>query len=41
MPNDCPYFGKPHFNFGDDEEEVEMKINKTNDDENIIVVDPP
>lgn len=27
MPNDCPYCGKPHFNFGDDEEGVEMWIN--------------
>lgn len=26
MPNDCPYCGKPHFNFGDDEEGVEMWI---------------
>lgn len=26
MPSDCPYCGKPHFNFGDDEEGVEMWI---------------
>jgi hypothetical protein len=28
MSNDCPYCGKPHFNFGDDEEGVEMWINE-------------
>ena len=41
MPNDCPYCGKPHFNFGDDEEGVEMWINEPNDGEHVIVVDPP
>ena len=30
MPSDCPYCGKPHFNFGDDEEGVEMWINEPN-----------
>jgi hypothetical protein len=37
MPNDCPYCGKPHFNFGDDEEGVEMWINEPNDGEHVIV----
>lgn len=41
MPSDCPYCGKPHFNFGDDEEGVEMWINEPNDGEHVIVVDPP
>lgn len=41
MPNDCPYCGKPHFNFGDDEEGVEMWINEPNDGEYVIVADPP
>lgn len=41
MSNDCPYCGKPHFNFGDDEEGVEMWINEPNDGEHVIVVDPP
>lgn len=35
MPNDCPYCGKPHFNFGDDEEGVEMWINEPNDGEHV------
>lgn len=41
MPSDCPYCGKPHFNFGDDEEGVEMWINEPNDGEYVIVADPP
>ena len=41
MPNDCPYCGKRHLNFGDDEEEVEMWIQKTRDGEHVIAVDPP
>lgn len=41
MPSDCPYCGKPHFNFGDDEDGVEMWINETNDGDHVIVVDPP
>ena len=30
MTSYCPYCGKPHFNFGDDEEGVEMWINEPN-----------
>lgn len=41
MPSDCPYCGKPHFNFGDDEEGVEMWTNEPNDGEYVIVADPP
>lgn len=37
MPSDCPYCGKPHFNFGDDEEGVEMWINEPNDGEYVRV----
>ena len=37
MPSDCPYCGKPHFNFDDDEEGVEMWINEPNDGEYVIV----
>lgn len=28
MPNDCPYCGKPHFNFGDDDDGVKMWIER-------------
>lgn len=41
MPNDCPYCGKPHFNFGDYDEGVEMRIDEMDTGEHIIVVDPP
>lgn len=41
MPNDCPYCGKQHLNFGDDEEGVEMWLDETNDGERVIAVDPP
>lgn len=41
MPNDCPYCGEPYPNFGDDEEGVEMWIQKTRDGEHVIAVDPP
>lgn len=41
MPSDCPYCGKPHFNFGDDEEGVEMWIEKTRDGERVIATDAP
>lgn len=41
MPNDCPYCGKQHFNFGDDEGEVELWIDETLDGERAIAADPP
>ena len=41
MPNDCPYCGKPQLNFCDNEEEVEMWIEKTYDGKHVISVDPP
>lgn len=41
MPNGCVFCGNPHFNFGDDEEGVEMWINEPNDGEYVIVADPP
>lgn len=28
MSNDCPYCGKQHFNFGDDEEGVELRCSR-------------
>lgn len=39
MPNDCPYCGKQHLNFGDDEEGVEMWIEKTYVSEYVIAAD--
>lgn len=41
MPNDCPYCGKQHLNFGDYEEGVELWLDETNDGERVIAVDPP
>lgn len=41
MSNDCPYCNSPRSNFGDDDYGVELWINKTNDGEHVIVVDPP
>lgn len=38
---DCVFCGKPHFNFGDYDEGVEMRIGKMDTGEHIIVVDPP
>lgn len=37
----CVFCGKPHFNFGDDEEGVEMWINEPEYGEHVIVADPP
>lgn len=37
----CVFCGKPHFNFGDHEEGVEIWINEPNDGEYVIVADPP
>lgn len=39
MPNDCPYCGERHLNFGDAEEEVDMWIEKTRNDKHVIAVD--
>lgn len=39
MPSDCPYCGKRHLNFGDDEEDVEMWIQKTRNGEHVIATD--
>lgn len=39
MPNDCPYCGKPQLNFCDNEERVEMWIEKTYDSKHVISVD--
>lgn len=37
MPSDCPYCGKPHFNFGDDEEGVEaLSVLRTADNQKSI-----
>lgn len=41
MPGDCPYCGKPHLNFCDDDEGVELWLDETNDGERVIAVDPP
>lgn len=41
MPNGCVFCGNPHFNFGDYDEGVEMRIGEMDTGENIIVVDPP
>lgn len=38
---DCVFCGNLHFNFGDDEEVVEMWIDEMNDGRRIIAVDPP
>lgn len=38
---DCVFCGKPHFNFGDYDDGVEMRIGKMDTGEHIIVVDPP
>ena len=37
----CVFCGNPHFNFGDDEEGVEMRIGEMDTGEHIIVVDSP
>lgn len=37
----CVFCGKPHSNFGDDEEEVELWIDEMNDGRRVIAVDPP
>lgn len=39
MPSDCPYCGKPHFNFSDNEDGVEMWIEKTLDGKLVIASD--
>lgn len=36
----CVFCGNPHFNFGDDEEGVEMWIDETLDGERVIAIDP-
>lgn len=41
MSNDCPYCNKPYFNFGDDQDEVELWIDETFDGERVIAIDPP
>ena len=41
MPNDCPYCGEPYLNFGDDDEGVQMWIEKTRDGERVIATDSP
>lgn len=38
---DCHYCHKPCFNFGDDEDEVELWIDETLDGERVIAIDPP
>lgn len=39
MTNDCPYCNKPHLNFGDAEDEVDMWIEETLDGERVIAAD--
>ena len=39
MPNNCLYCGVPYSNFGDDEEGVEMWIQKTRDGKHVIASD--
>lgn len=39
MPNGCVFCGNPHFNFGDDEEGVEMWIEKTRYGKHVIASD--
>lgn len=39
MPSNCLYCGVPYPNFGDDEEGVEMWIQKTRDGEHVIAFD--
>lgn len=37
----CVFCGRPHFNFGDDDESVELWIDETIDGKYAIVADPP
>lgn len=37
----CVFCGNPHFNFGDYDDGVEMRIGEMDTGEHIIVVDPP
>lgn len=37
----CHYCGKPHFNFGDDDECVELWIDEMSDGRRVIAADPP
>ena len=39
MTSGCVFCGNPHFNFGDDEEGVEMWIQKTRDGKHVIASD--
>lgn len=38
---DCVFCGKPHFNFGDYDESVELWLDETSDGKRVIAVDPP